>query len=378
VDCLTLPALGKDGAGQYYPRSLAVPLKDLIELRTNMIRSAIESFEPDVLIADKVPWGVFGELRPSLEWLCARAGARCILGLREVLDEPEVVRREWHLAANEAAIRAYYDTVWIYGDPQVYNPVREYGFSGDIAAKVRYTGYLDRRGMSDLASGGQADLLAALAMPPGRLVLCLVGGGQDGYYLADTFLQANLPPETNGLVITGPFMPPEARRSLRCRSAANPRQRVIKFVDRPESFLNLADSVIAMGGYNTVCEVLSFEKRALIVPRVTPRREQLIRAERLRNLGLLDMLHPTNLTPRVLTEWLAHDPGSPRRIRDRIDLSGLTRLPGLLNEVLTTPSGRSGCEHNPSNSVSLPPGSGQPTEVFAPPSQPKEVYRVNH
>ena len=34
-----------------------------------------------------------------------------------------------------------------------------------------------------------------------------------------------------------------------------------------------------MGGYNTFCEVLSFDKRALIVPRHTPRLEQAIRAE---------------------------------------------------------------------------------------------------
>lgn len=45
-----------------------------------------------------------------------------------------------------------------------------------------------------------------------------------------------------------------------------------------------------MGGYNTFCEVLSFDKRAVIVPRTVPRLEQWIRASRAEELGLVHML----------------------------------------------------------------------------------------
>jgi predicted glycosyltransferase len=334
ADCLTLPAFGKDENGQYYSRSLAVSLNSLIELRSHTIQAALKTFEPDVLIVDKVPLGAFGELLPGLEALHAQGCTRCVLGLREVLDDPETTRREWQLAESNAAIRAYYDAVWVYGDPQVYDPVHEYGFPSDVAAKVRYTGYLDRRTISNLDISNTSSPLAYLKLPPGRLALCMVGGGQDGYHLAHTFLQIDLPPDTNGLVVTGPFMPSEARQSLHRIVASRSRQRVVEFVCQPEYLLNLTDSIIAMGGYNTVCEVLSFEKGALIVPRVTPRREQLIRVERLHNLGLLDLLHPANLEPGALTAWLARDMKTPIGIRGRVDLGGLARLPALLNEVL--------------------------------------------
>ena len=89
-----------------------------------------------------------------------------------------------------------------------------------------------------------------------------------------------------------------------------------------------------MGGYNTVCEVLSFDKRALIVPRVRPGREQWIRAERMRALGLIDVLHPDHLSPAALAEWLARDLGPRPPSRDRLDLSGLARIPGMLSELL--------------------------------------------
>jgi len=89
-----------------------------------------------------------------------------------------------------------------------------------------------------------------------------------------------------------------------------------------------------MGGYNTICEVLSFEKHALIVPRVHPEPEQWIRAQRLRDLGLIHVLHPDELSPAALSAWLARDLGPPPASRSRIDVGGLTRIPSLMEELL--------------------------------------------
>ena len=334
MDCLILPALRKDMDGQYEARYLDISLHELVALRAKAIRAALEVFEPDVLIVDKLPRGALRELDPTLESLHARGRTRCVLGLRDVLDDPAAVQREWCSTADEDAIRDHYDAVWVYGDPAVYDLVREYHLSPDVAAKVRYTGYLDQRMRLKFAQVEGAEPLAALVLPPGRLVLCLVGGGQDGARLAEAFVQADLPPEANGVVLTGPFMSPEIQQRLRRHVARHPRFRVLEFVTEPALLLSRADRVIAMGGYNTICEVLSFEKRALIVPRVKPRREQLIRAERLRDLGLLDVLPLDQLSPRALSEWLARELGPLPRVRDRVDLNGLTRLPGLLEEVL--------------------------------------------
>ncbi|MFQ5596106.1 MAG: glycosyltransferase family protein [Anaerolineae bacterium] len=337
VDCVTLPAFGKQTNGQYRARSLALSLNNLAALRSNTIRATLESFQPDVLIVDKVPLGAFQELKPGLALLRARGRTRCVLGLRDVLDDPVVAHREWRRGQSDAAICNYYDAVWVYGDPTVYDPVREYGFSHATAVKVRYTGYLDRRTKNGTLAGKDSDLLAELELPPGRLVLCMVGGGQDGYRLATAFARTKLPPDTNGVIVTGPFMPPAAQQSLHRIADTHPRLRVVEFTTEPERLLRLADRVVAMGGYNTVCELLSFEKRTLIVPRVLPRREQLIRAERLRELGLLDMLHPDDLTPEALAEWLTHGDRPPAGTGNRIDFEGLTRLPHLLADLLATP-----------------------------------------
>lgn len=373
VDCLTLPSLAKDETGHYHTRSLSIPLQKLIILRTKIIQAALTSFAPDVLIVDKVPLGAFGELKPGLEYLYHRRQTRLILGLRDVLDDPDTVRHEWLQGGYEGAIQTFYDAIWIYGDPKVYDPVREYRFSGKTTGKVQYTGYLDRQSLGVVNQTLSLDLLASLRLPPGRLALCLVGGGQDGYRLARTFLEARLPAGTNGLVLTGPFMPVQVRFRLCQAMADRPRQGLLTFIPDPESLLNRADCVVTMGGYNSVCEILSFRKRALIVPRLRPRREQFIRAKRLSELGLVDFLHPADLDPRRLSTWLAQDSGPKSVAATVIDFNGLERIPALLNDILAAPP-----DHGVVRRSFSAAGRSSPALAWTlpAPTQAEEVHRV--
>jgi len=334
VDCLALPALYRDANGQYRSRCLDVSITDLVALRAKTIAAALAAFEPDVLIVDTVPRGPLRELDLALQLLAARGRTRCLLGLRDVLDDPAIVRSEWSVAANEDVIRDVYDAIWVYGDPRVYDQVYEYGYPAAVAAKVRYLGYVTRPLRTTFSQIDGVELLPAIAGPPERLSLCMVGGGQDGMSLAEAFAQVDFPHGTTGVVVTGPFMPAETHQRL-CRcAAANPQLRVLKFVTDPDLLLSLADRVIAMGGYNTVCELLAFGKRALIVPRIKPTREQFIRAERLRSLGLVDMLHPDEVSPRALNQWLAHDLQLPAATSLQIDFDGAANLPRVLAEIL--------------------------------------------
>jgi predicted glycosyltransferase len=332
VECLTLPGMRKTVDGTYGSRSLDLSLPSLLRLRAETICAVLEVFEPDVFVVDKHPLGFGGELEAALGLLRARGGTRIVLGLREVLDEPEVVHEEWAAAGTEAAMASLYDRVWVYGDPSVYDPVAEYGLAPEVAAKVRYTGYL----CPDVApaSGNGDDPLAELHLPASRLALCLVGGGQDGEALAEAFVQAPVPRDTVAVAVAGPFMPSRTRGRLHAAAAGRPELRVLDFVRRPQRLLWRADRIVAMGGYNTICELLAADRPGLIVPRERPRREQLLRAERLAGLGVLDLLRADDVSPAAIAAWLAADRRERVCAADVIDLDGLRRVPELIAEAM--------------------------------------------
>lgn len=325
VDCLTLPALRKSEDGQYQSRRLRLELEEMIGLRSQLIRTAVKNFQPDMLIVDNVPRGAMRELDPTLEYVRSQPHIHCVLGLRDVLDTPEAVRRDWQRADNYTALRHYYDAIWIYGDPNLYDLRQEYGFPADITAKMQPLGYLDQRSRLSYVRPNARASLDALNLPTGNLVLCSVGGGQDGAALAQAFAQATLPKGMTGVLVTGPFMPPEMQQALFNQASHNPQLRLVDYLEEPTLLLEQSSRVIAMGGYNTTCEILSFQKPALLVPRIAPRQEQWIRAERLQQRGLVDVLHPDNLSPAALTQWL-HQPVVLPQNCPPVNLNGLDNL----------------------------------------------------
>jgi predicted glycosyltransferase len=332
IDCLTLPALYKKTDGKYRSRRLDLSLSEIINLRSQVIRTTIETFAPDVLIIDNVPRGAMKELDSTLEYLRKRRQTYCILGLRDILDEPSVVRRDWQRSHNEQVIQKYYDAVWVYGDPTVYNASEAYHFAPETKAKLHYLGYLDQTARLKYSDEASKQAIQALNLPSKRLILCLVGGGQDGAQLAEVFAHTKFPADAYGLILTGPFMPQRVRQRLQAETNKRADLFILEYFPEPTLLLERADRVIAMGGYNTTCEILSFQKQALIVPRIKPRQEQLIRAERLQAMGLLDVLHPDRLNATNLNEWLGQEARLPK-VRDLVDLNGLTRIPQFLAEV---------------------------------------------
>lgn len=313
IDSISLPAYCKEADGSYGARSLDIGVAHLSRLRSDLIDMALRSFAPDLFIADNVPLGALNELAPALKRMRADGDTRCVLGLRDILDDPATVAREWTVRGNFDAIRDYYDAVWIYGDPALYDTERKYGFPEDVAAKTSYLGLLDPCPPSKYKS---------FAENGKRLILCSAGGGQDGFELAQSFAAAALPYDATGMIVTGPFMPKDKRDALHTLAQQRDNLDIVEAIYDPIPLLCRADSVIGMAGYNTVNEMLALGKRALLVPRMVPRTEQLIRAERLAELGLVTCMKHEEATPTAISRWLLSPP-LHNNARARLDFSGL-------------------------------------------------------
>ncbi|MCA9060773.1 MAG: hypothetical protein KDA85_19810, partial [Planctomycetaceae bacterium] len=151
------------------------------------------------------------------------------------------------------------------------------------------------------------------------------GGGQDGFALASAFVADGVPPGWQGVVITGPCMPATERMQLKRMAGDSRRMMIIDRIVEADHWLRRATRVVTMGGYNSVAAILSFAKPALIVPRIRPRREQWIRAERLRNLGWTSVVSPDGLKPGIIRRWLETDDVA-RPDRSAVNLNGLKTI----------------------------------------------------
>ncbi|MDP3600140.1 MAG: glycosyltransferase [Bosea sp. (in: a-proteobacteria)] len=287
VDYVRIPGVEKQSDGRYGPHHLNLDLHDTIRLRTDIIKQVVLSFDPDVVIVDKEPIGLRGELVPALDILRPR-GARIVLGLRDVLDEPAKLHEEWRQSGALDALGQIYDDIFVYGLESIYQPLAGLPNQHLFAHKIRYTGYLKRAVPSPMPPTRYPRITK------GPFILVTPGGGGDGAGVIDWVIsayEADPTIELPALIVFGPFMSRERRKDFAERIARIPKLESLGFEPRLELLMNRAHCVVAMGGYNTFCEVLSFDKPALIVPRVKPRLEQAIRAERADHLKLVDVLH---------------------------------------------------------------------------------------
>ena len=336
VDFVRIPGVVKIETGEYDSANLRMNVEHTLEMRTRIIRDTADIYRPDLFIVDKEPLGLRGEVGPALRLLKER-GTPLVLGLRDVMDDPAQLAKEWERKNVVPALRDLYDEIWVYGLPQVNKPLTGIDVPPSVRHKMVYTGYLRR----ELPLHG--DVPHEMEEIDGPFILVTPGGGGDGVELVDWVLAAyetdpNIP--YGAVIVFGPFMPATAREAFKERAARFPNIRTLTFTNNLGALMKSAAGVVAMGGYNTFCEILSFDKRAIIVPRTHPRLEQFIRARAARNIGLIEMLDPNRgREPQAMATALRHLPqqGVPSDVVVPGLLDGLGSVWRLVSKQLSNP-----------------------------------------
>ncbi len=328
LDFIKLPDMDKPSSRKFHAPSLLLPSDALKALRGIMILEAVRCFKPDLVLVDKAPAGIGGEMLPSLNYLKQfRPQTKLVLGMSDIEDHAMMVREnersevpsactgkiieggsekcgQWRSTEVSLLMENDYHLILHYGNRDVYDPVSEYRLSPKIAAKIISCGYIGRT--SPIFP--KSKLRHSLNMKTNRLVVVTAGGGDDGFELLNFYLKTlSLAQEKtkipfDSVVIPGPLMSISKRRKLQSYCLMGLPCTILDSTNDMFSYLNAADLVISKGGYNALCEILSLRKRAIIVPHTKPRIEQLIRTGRFAVRGLVEMIHPENLTSPGLLE----------------------------------------------------------------------------
>ena len=284
VDFVRIPGVVKLRGGDYTSLSDHIDLSQTLQLRASIMEQTADTFSPDLFIVDKEPLGLRGEVTQTLKKLRGK-GVRTVLGLRDILDDPVLLNKEWDHRGTPRNLEAWYDEIWVFGSRSMGNPLAELGVSEAGLQSMIYTGYL-RRAVPSIAR-------APVSLPGEPFLLVTPGGGGDGETLVDWVLNAleqKPRPAKPVVIVLGPFMPQAVRQQFQLRAEALKGVQTIVFNSNMELVMERAAGVVAMGGYNTFCEILSLDKPALLIPRSMPRMEQTLRAHRASSLGLVSML----------------------------------------------------------------------------------------
>lgn len=297
-----LPPIVKRGRG-YEPRVKGIGLDQLLEARSRRIETLLEAYQPDLLVVDNVPCGLRGEILPALRRVKEGLGTRCVLALRDVLDRTDRVRAEWSSIGADEALELLYDEIWVFGSEESASRLMELpGLASGVACIA-----CGRLGLGSHSAQPDRQMecpdRALRAAEP--KVLVTGGGGGDAMHLVRTYVEMLrvLQPPIASQIVLGPDF---------CRRTWSELNRNNGFAARMDRFLPdlpgamaRADVVVTMAGYNSICELEATGSRSVLVPRVWPREEQLIRAEAQERAGRAAVILPRELSPETL--WMAID-----------------------------------------------------------------------
>lgn len=323
-ETLELPSLRMvDRYRTWEPRAPGAPIAEVIARRAALLRDAVRRMRPDLLVADFMPAGPYGELIGALEEL-GRTGGHAVAGFRDIYDEPGYVRELWAQTGVADVLRAHYREIWVYGTPEVTDYAHDYGLDGELATRTRYLGYLAP---------------APVSRPPGSppAITACAGGGTDGGALLRCVIEAvrRLGPAlcAGTVVVGGPLLGPAELDRL--HALADGSKVDIRPVHaRLDGRIVESDLVVTMPGYNTTCELLASDARGICVPRSGPSLEQRLRARQLEQWGRATALEPDGLDSRILAEAIEAELARPAPPPVPVPLNGLKRAGERLTALL--------------------------------------------
>ena len=291
------------------------------------------------MLVDKKPTGIKGELQPTIKYLKTNLPeTKFVLLLRDILDTPKKIIEQWQREDYYRQVESFYDRILVVGMQEIFDLVSEYQFGKTIADKVRYCGYIRKE--SGLKNRHTIRQELGLSKNE-KLILVTPGGGEDGYFLINNYLEGLVQQRDyfyrqniHTIIFCGTQMPPQQQHQI-YQQAKLPGVTIKEFTNDMMSYVHTANLVVSMCGYNTITEVLQTDKKAIVIPRIKPGREQLVRAQSLAKAGLIEMIHPEKLEPDLLIETVFNNLTS-NKSSSKIDLDflGLSRVTDHLAMLL--------------------------------------------
>jgi predicted glycosyltransferase len=296
--------------------------EEFLSTRRDLLVKAFEEERPDVVIIEAFPFGrrqMRFELLPLLEAIeQANPRPKLLSSVRDILQENRKAGRDEETVRY---IKDHFDAVLVHGDPDFVRLEDTFPLTDEIADRLRYTGIV--------------------APPPAPEpqetfdIIASAGGGAVGQELLRAAREAAavLPANLSWLLITGPNLPEADFAALADNAPAN--VTLVRFRKDFPSLLRGAKVSISQAGYNTVGDLLRTDCRSILIPfEAAGETEQTVRAERLKALGLADILPEKGLTLADVKTAVEKALAAPPRPPVFLDLDGAEKTAAIIRSMI--------------------------------------------
>lgn len=332
LEMLNLPPLGMGEDHQLYSQDERYSVKDALAMRRHLILDTYATLRPQVVLIELFPFGrkkLAGELLPLLKAARRDRHTRPLVlcSLRDIMVNARKDQSRHDERARWITDR-YFDGLLVHADPRFARLEDSFKPRHPLQTPLLYTGFV--------APGR----IQAAIRPPRCGVLVSAGGGMVGAPLFQAAIQAHaINWEFERLpmtIVAGPFLPETDWQELSAQAQGVAGLTLLRSVPAMQPLLDAHSVSVSQCGYNTVMDILESRTPALVVPFVRGQEdEQIQRAQKLAQLGLVKTLHPAQLDGQCLAEQIfqlrdfSPDPAG-------LDLAGADNTVSLIQTLLAS------------------------------------------
>ncbi|MCD6385699.1 hypothetical protein J7M23_07960 [Candidatus Sumerlaeota bacterium] len=331
---LNLPgyAFYKQNHNKEIPRKLNIGKFNLNRLRTNILRSAIHSFQPHLLVVETLPHGKRDELVPCLNYIVRfRPHCRRILFLRDIPLAPTEKDFSTSIINKIEKFHTYYHHILVSGDKRFFDLTAEYNWDERIAKKIHYTGF-----MVPVINQPSQDLPS-----PHKRIVASFGGGWEIEHIAFPLLESflRLDNQSQGqeyeyFIYTGPAVSDELFSRLCQYSERIPKLTIKKFSRDFAEILAGADVAILQAG-STPFQIINTSIPIILYCRDYRNPEQQHRAKLLSQYDGITLLDKNQMEPEYLSGLLSEALTTPIPKRETgLNCNGIENATNFLIEQL--------------------------------------------
>ncbi|NHC33168.1 glycosyltransferase family protein [Scytonema millei] len=309
VEVIRLPAIWLE-EGKFTVGDSPFTVEEVKEARKKILITECDRIKPDCLITEFFPFGrhkLLFELIPLVEYLKATSPkTKIVSSLRDVIGKESAPEEEKTICD---LMNRYFDLLLFHADSRFQTFSDSFARHKEIKAEIVHTGFVTQ--LPKITFTPFDELWNEAGLDTVKIVAS-IGGGRIGHEVLETLIRSSailsqsLPHVIK--IFTGSFMPAEKVAHLRKLASDRDNIQIETYTPKLLEYMQTADISISLGGYNTTMNILSTGVRAIVIPigHEQVDKEQLHRTQKLENLGLIDSIHPQDLSPLNLSEKIVN------------------------------------------------------------------------